>query len=134
LETGSPLSITGKHPDGTVVKGAFSEFAYLLEDGKKRWFPSPQIFLSWGYKWSQIVTIPEQELAGYPSGPDITAQSSFYLQDIQDAISVNLRDEEVPAGGIFSKLPQLFDSFSSKKHVKELPGVNRGRRVLKTVF
>jgi hypothetical protein len=132
IKEGLYLTLKDRRPEGTLVKGTDNPI-YLLQGGQKRWFPSPQAFLSWGYQWSQVITVSDSELAGYPLGEPVTPQASFYLKDIQEAIRVNLRPEEVPDESFLSRLPQLIEGVANKVHLKELPGFNVGKKVLKIV-
>jgi dolichol-phosphate mannosyltransferase len=132
IENGRDLSLTDNYPDGTLIKGT-SNPIYLLENGQKRWFPSPQTFLSWGYQWRQVITISDAELATYPLGLPVTPQESFYLKDIQQAIQVNLRPDELPEDSFSAKLPHLIDGVANKIHLKDVPGFSMGKKVLKFV-
>lgn len=76
IELGPTVCSTDRHPDGTLVKGK-EDPIYLLRAGQKCHLSSPQVFLSWGYKWNQVITISESELAGYPLGPAVVAQEKF---------------------------------------------------------
>lgn len=132
IETGPVLAEIDLHPDGSVLKGT-AEQIYLLEAGRKRWFPSPQVFLSWGYKWGRVIRITDEELATYPLGLPIAAQESFYLKDIQEAIQVNMIADELPEDSFLTKLPQLIDGITNKIHLSEWPGFDRGKKILKIV-
>ena len=121
LPNGEPVSL-GKHPDGAVVKSSKVNFAYLLDGGQKCWFPTEQAFLSWGYEWDQIITITDEELCSYPDGPPVKSQESFYLKNIQEALKVHIRAEDMPNENIFVKLPQLIEGITNKSIFKELPG------------
>jgi hypothetical protein len=105
---GPTLALTDRRPDGALIKGRANP-TYLLENGQKRWFPSPQVFLSWGYQWHQVITVSDQELASYPLGLPISPQESFYLKDIQAAIQVNLRPDELPEDRFVARLPLLMN-------------------------
>lgn len=74
IPTGSDICSTGSHPDGAVAKTASSAAVYLLNNVSgnkvKRLFPSGENFLSWGYRWEQVLTISSTEMASYASGPD----------------------------------------------------------------
>ena len=74
--TSSELSLI---PDGTILPynvnfrngrlvNAPSQGVFLIENGQKRAFPSETIFLSYGYKWSDVLTITTTELSLIPSG------------------------------------------------------------------
>jgi dolichol-phosphate mannosyltransferase len=132
IKDGLYLTLKDKRPDGTLVKGKDNPI-YLLQGGQKRWFPSPQAFLSWGYQWDQVITIDNTELESYPLGEPVAPQTSFYLKDIQEAIRVNLRPEEVPDDNFLTRLPQLIEAVANKIHLREMPGFNVGKKVFKSV-
>lgn len=103
-DTGEILTSTDKHPDGTLVKSA-GEAAFLLEAGAKRLFPTVQVFVSWGYKWQQIITITESELASYPLGQPMIPQEKFYLEEQRDSFA--LKKSNSPQKKILSYFLQL---------------------------
>lgn len=133
IKSGPALAGIDQHPDGTLVKSS-DEHIYLLEAGKKRWFSSPQVFLSWGYKWGRVITLSDERLAAYPSGVPIPAQESFYLKDIQEAIKVNVRPDELPNESLLAKLPQLIDGISNKIHLRDWPVVDKGIKIFSSCW
>jgi len=80
IETGPEINTLDHHPDGTLIKLATDETIYLLENGKKRPFYTAQVFLSWGYKWDQVVTVTPAELDSYPTGLPMSPQKSFFQE------------------------------------------------------
>lgn len=74
IPTGTGICSLGSHPEGTVAKTASSASVYLLNtisgNKIKRLFPSGENFLSWGYRWEQVLTISSGEMRGYATGPD----------------------------------------------------------------
>ena len=56
------------YPSGTLVK-ASGPTVYLVDNGQKREFLSWQSFNSLGYKMNKVLTIDDNELALYPTGP-----------------------------------------------------------------
>lgn len=77
LASGPEIASADRHPDWTLVKCDGEETVYVLDGGRKRPFPSAQIFFSWNYTWNQVQHIPKQILASYLLGPEIEAQPSF---------------------------------------------------------
>jgi hypothetical protein len=47
---------------------------YKVENGQKRAFPSGAVFSSYGYKWSDVITISNPEMADIPDGAVMTAK------------------------------------------------------------
>ncbi len=58
LKEGSPIRL----PDGILVKSPSSPTVYVISDGMRRPIPSEEVFLSFGYAWNSIVTLPEDIL------------------------------------------------------------------------
>jgi hypothetical protein len=71
-EKGAVMSGGSTHFESTKIKTAGNPTVYILEqDGEelvRRGIPSAGVFLSQGWRWPEIVTIPSGEMAGYPSG------------------------------------------------------------------
>lgn len=53
--------------DGTLVRGS-SEKTYVIEAGKRRWIPNPDIFNAMGFDWNAVVSSSDAELANIPEG------------------------------------------------------------------
>ena len=59
------------YPNGSLVKGSGPE-VYLIEQGKRRWIPSPTIFLGNDFGWKYILDINDNDLDNYDLGDDLT--------------------------------------------------------------
>lgn len=66
---GPQIVASGTHPDGTLVKGLGPQ-VYVLNGGAKLLIPNGQIFES-RFRWEEIVSISDSEMAGYPTGTPI---------------------------------------------------------------
>lgn len=64
----SALPVAFGHPDGTIVKTAQDAKVYLIEDGELRWFKNEEVFWSYGYDFSNLVMISDEELECYQIG------------------------------------------------------------------
>jgi hypothetical protein len=53
-----------KFQNGELVKGSGSD-VFVIEDGELRSIPSENVFLSMGWKWENIITIPDRVLLSY---------------------------------------------------------------------
>ena len=51
-----------------LVKTAGSTSIYLEINGTKRGFPNQETFLSYGYAWSDVLTVSDSEVAALPNG------------------------------------------------------------------
>ena len=71
MPKGKDLTVDYVHPNGTLVKYASYPAVFLLDGGNRRWVINEATFLAHGYRWSDIITIPETEY--YPDGSNITS-------------------------------------------------------------
>ena len=58
------------YPAGTLIKGSGCE-VYLIENNKKRWITSTEIFNARGYKWDEIIIVSDNDLGDYLEGGNI---------------------------------------------------------------
>ena len=65
----SEWSISYQHPNGALFKYATDARVYLIENGFKRPFMSEDAFLSRGYYFKYVLTLPDTE--SYPTGEKI---------------------------------------------------------------
>lgn len=56
---------TVKYPDGTLLQPAFSSGIFVIENGKKKGFSSPEEFLSGGHKWKDVIILEHDDLSTY---------------------------------------------------------------------
>jgi hypothetical protein len=70
---GNDLTSSYSHPDGTLIRGEGPE-VYLIEAGKKRWIPNPEIFNSKGFQWQRIITVNKWTLNSIKQGDNVTLE------------------------------------------------------------
>lgn len=63
-------SNTNLKSNGSLLKGSGNE-VYLIENGKKRWIITADVFNSKGYKWEDVIIVENFELSSYPEGENI---------------------------------------------------------------
>jgi hypothetical protein len=68
---GPPVEI----PEGSLVKSDTDPAVYIIEGSNKRHIANEQVFIGLGYSWSNIWTVPENILANYTLGYEISSQS-----------------------------------------------------------
>ncbi len=56
--------------DGSLVKSGGAK-VYLIENNKKRWITTAEIFISNEYDWGNIIIVSEEELGAYIEGKEI---------------------------------------------------------------
>lgn len=81
--------LAGLHANGALIKAADDPSVYYTEEGTKRLIFSPSAFMSWGFDWNAIVTVPAGELAGYPNslmGPMMFRPGSLVMLPRSPAI------------------------------------------------
>ncbi|MFB2838736.1 phosphatidylinositol-specific phospholipase C domain-containing protein [Floridanema evergladense] len=78
--------------DGVLIKGS-SGAVFVMISGVRRGIPSPDIFNSRGYKWENIITIPDDKLNSIPVGlnlgkPEISLTDGVLIKGNDDPIFV----------------------------------------------
>ncbi|MEZ4868639.1 MAG: hypothetical protein R3C14_45335 [Caldilineaceae bacterium] len=56
--------------DGFLLKGS-DETVYIIADGQRRPFTSPDAFEALGYRWQNIVEVPDAVITALALGPDV---------------------------------------------------------------
>ena len=69
-KNGEDIVVSELKKDGSLIKDSGNK-VYLIENGKKRWITTAEIFISNGYNWNDIITIFNEELDLYPNGENI---------------------------------------------------------------
>ena len=70
-KTGEPY----RFHDGELVRGKKASSVYVMENGNLRPIPSAQAFEAFGWKWRNVVTVPDAVLTGYTVGDAIAPLS-----------------------------------------------------------
>lgn len=71
---GKPLLL----PDGVLVKSPEEPTVYVVSEGEKRAIPTEDIFVAYGWSWTDILTVSASALRQHTTGADIEAPS--YLE------------------------------------------------------
>jgi len=71
--SGNDLSSDYYYPDGSLIRGEGPK-VYLIEAGKKRWIPNPQIFEAKGFRWEKIIKVNDYTLRNISRGADIVLE------------------------------------------------------------
>jgi len=66
---GNDLTNSYYYPNGSLIKADAPE-VYLIEAGKKRWIPNPQIFEAKGFRWQRIIKVNDYTLRTISQGTD----------------------------------------------------------------
>jgi len=64
LTDGDPVKLI----DGALVKSDADPSVYVISNGKKRPIPTEEVFYTFGYKWSMVVTIGQKALELHETG------------------------------------------------------------------
>lgn len=79
INLNTALKITS-YPDGTLVKSPTSG-VFLIENGLKHPITTPEIFLSYNWRWSEIVTISQGDLTAIKNGPELKMRNGMLVAD-----------------------------------------------------
>ncbi len=69
-DDGQVISVANFRTNRSLVKGSGSAI-FLIENGAKRWITSVKVFKQIGYKWEDVIHLPQSELELYPRGSDL---------------------------------------------------------------
>lgn len=58
-------------PDSILIRAVGATRVYKLEEGRKRWIRTPDVFRQQGFDWARIAPVNQMELDSYPVGPDL---------------------------------------------------------------
>ena len=73
IPAGTDMVYNTHYRDGLLISASGGGI-YLIDNGTKRAFPSQEIFLSYSYKWSDVINITDIELLYIPDGLIMTAK------------------------------------------------------------
>jgi hypothetical protein len=66
-----PMGAEMTYRDGSLLSNRGA--VYVISDGTRRPIESPNTFLQKGYKWSNVISVSDAELAPHPQGATLTA-------------------------------------------------------------
>lgn len=82
LPVGDPYRVR----DGELVQVAKEKAVYVIENGVRRPIPSGEVFEELGWKWKNIVVLPETLLKQYPIGEPIDPHQHTIMLAQQDSL------------------------------------------------
>ncbi|TRZ78226.1 hypothetical protein D4R87_01155 [bacterium] len=100
-----------KYSDGTLLQPASDPGVYIIENGKKRGFKSPNEFFGGGYKWEDIVVLKQDDLSNYQNATVAVAD------DIQTSKHTNIQTDttgDLPVAGLVTPVLEDTDIQTSK--------------------
>lgn len=63
--------------DGTLLRKDGEPTVYVMREGQRRPFTSPEAFTDCGFGWGDIVVLPPEEIEPIPVGQDVTGASDL---------------------------------------------------------
>lgn len=82
--------------DGELLKSNSSPAVYVIDNKKKRSFTSGEIFEKMGYKWTNVITVPDKILNLYEDGSPI---SQVYTEEITNGSTDNSTSTNMMVNG-----------------------------------
>lgn len=68
-----PIAEPYRLRDGELIRGTTDAAVYVIEHGKRRVIASEELFLTMGYQWNNVVSLPDAALTAYPLGDPLLA-------------------------------------------------------------
>jgi len=78
---GKPLTKDSPLPDGSVIQGPENKM-FLIDEGNRRYIPSPNIFRS-RFDWSDVISVTQAKLDAFPRGNKVLFPPGLLLADSQ---------------------------------------------------
>jgi len=69
---GKDLTGNYRYPDGALIRGIGPKI-YLIEQGERRWIPSPEIFESGGFRWENVIQIADKIINRIKEGSNLSS-------------------------------------------------------------
>ena len=90
-------------PDQSLFKTADSPVVYQVFEGTKKPIPNAAVFLSWGFKWADILTITKLEISYYPQAAALRFQPGALVkaESPQVYLIENNQRRHIPSSQIF---------------------------------
>ena len=79
-KTGEPY----RFQDAELVRGIKDPAVYVVQDKTLRPIPSADVFEALGWKWSNVVTVSDKVITGYPKGEPFTLETLSAPEDNTD--------------------------------------------------
>ena len=100
-----------------LAKGS-SPQVYLMDQGRKNPIPNPDVFVNWGFRWQDIVTLSDAFINSRPTGPTLKriakgSSPQVYLMDQGEKNPIPNPDVFVNWGFRWQDLVVVSDSFLS---------------------
>ena len=77
IETKEPPSQLDVPADGTLIRQDGQAVVYVMREGQRRPFTTPEAFVACGFGWGDIVVLPPKEVDPIPVGQDVTGASDL---------------------------------------------------------
>jgi len=97
------------YPDGALLRAEGSQDIWLIQDGYRRMFASPTVYLSRYANMDKVLTVSLSELEKYPAGPVIKLANYSYLR--------------TPRGTVYLLIDDRIRGFASAEALRKI-GIN----------
>ncbi|MDP2692652.1 MAG: hypothetical protein Q8O88_03380 [bacterium] len=67
-------------PNNSLLRSSTTGKIYVLLNGQIRYISSTDIFAKYGYKWSNVINVSEEELGGYEVGDDLGVSAGAIIE------------------------------------------------------
>ncbi len=93
----SPSPSPSTNPDGKLLKTSDSFKVYVIISNKKKWIPTPEVFETLGYKWTNITVLSNTDLNKIPDFEDnlIRAVGNYKVYLVVNGISRHIPNPEI---------------------------------------
>ncbi len=113
IPPGNKLENGNNYPDGALIRAAKRKEIYVIDQGKRRWIPNPDIFYSNNFSPWKVIIVSDEKIKSIKQGADIKSGEFLLLPD-------TYLTEKPPAEINFTKVNFRFSGANPEGPASEL--------------
>lgn len=113
IPPGNKLENGNNYPDGALIRAAKRKEIYVIDQGKRRWIPNPDIFYSNNFSPGKVIAVNDEKIKSIERGADVKSGEFLLLPD-------TYLTEKPPAEINFTKVVFRYSGSNPSGSVSEL--------------
>lgn len=81
IPPGNKLENGDNYPDGALIRAAKKKEIYVIDQGKRRWIPNPDIFYSNNFSPGKIIAVNDEKIKSIERGADVKSGEFLLLPE-----------------------------------------------------
>lgn len=116
------------YSSGSLLRASNSDKVYLLDNGKKRWIPTGEIFAANGYAWASVKVVDSSVLTQYSEGSNVEISTAIgegslikYTSDNKVYVLESGKKRWIPDAATFGKLGYSWNKIVTVSNSQSYP-------------